>query len=174
MDAMPSELNLPEPTLPDSNLDLGYGVHPNVEDYDLPGNGGGTTYTVSPIIEDIKNPPVSDLTYTVSPLVQEFNPSGYDDYDTPEGNGEPQNPPPEVYADAGTGDGTGGSSGAAQFTFAPEVSIPITVEGSVDEQTIERLRAQLRDELNATMRSLFEEFRQEELDLMALKNQYAF
>ena len=41
-------------------------------------------YKVSPIIEDIKTPPVSDLTYAVSPLVEDFNPPGYDKYVEPD------------------------------------------------------------------------------------------
>ena len=50
------------------------------------------------------------------------------------------------------------------------VNIYITVEGSADEAVVEDLKTKLHD----TVKELFEEFRNEENEEMALKEQYAF
>ena len=59
--------------------------------------------------------------------------------------------------------------GSGGFSFPP-VTINITVEGNMDESTAEDLKSKFRD----TMRELYEEFRNEEIEQMALKEQYAF
>ena len=194
--AIPTNLDGPEVSIDDPDVpnpktppDVTYGVYPNVESYELPGNEAAASitgnaaaigeavedvvYKVSPIIEDIKTPPVSDLTYAVSPLVEDFNPPGYDKYVEPD-NSDDGDPEPD-----GDGDGnglrggpTGGDGGG--FTFAPTVPIQITVEGNADREALEELRAQLEAEFEAKMRELFEEFREEEIQRAALKNQLAF
>lgn len=204
--AIPTDLSGPKIDVPDPNMptppDLTYGVYPNVEDYELPGNGGpqsyavdsnadaikpsvdDVSYRVSPVIDDIKTPPVSDLTYEVSPLVNEFSPPGYEgNTDTYSyGTGD------ETAASASTGGAVGSDDGGGTDTsasdegggtppevhFDPEVHIEITVQGEVNNESIEELRAQLREELRTQMKELYEEFRDEELQRAVLKNQLAF
>lgn len=113
------------------------------------------SYTVSPIVEDINALAVSDVYYGVKPVVDGFN-------------------PPDVSADAiyntetsaaSSGDTSVESSAPA---FAPQITI--TVQGSMDEKATEDLRSSLYD----TVKDLFEEFREAELERMTLKNQYAY
>ena len=185
------EIDVPEPNLPNIKADYAdqgnaveppavpdvtFGVNPIVEGIEAMGEVADVAYNVIPVIEDIKTPPVNDLTYTVSPLVQEYNPQGYDSQEGPENNGNAPETRPERN-DEGGGDevkagGTG--AGAVEITFAPVVTIPIAIEGNADSEALEELRAQLESEFEAKMRELFEEFRREELENMALKNQYAF
>lgn len=139
--------------------DTFYNVKPLVQDYSL-SNAADTTYTVSPIIEDIKTPSVSDTFYNVRPVVGDFNPpdvSGPADYGTA-GQGHA---PAEVV-------GTEGNAGGSGATFSPVINI--TVEGGATEQTTENLREAMYD----TVKELYEEFRQQELEHTALKEQYAF
>ena len=134
-----------------------YGVYPSVEGIGEIGNAiGGSVYKVRPVIEDINTPSVSDIYYNVNPLVEDFNPPSYKlDAD---GGGYPERI-----------DGNGSGS-----TFAPVVTVQITVEGNADHEALEVLRAQLMAEFEAKMRELYDEFREEELQRAALKNQYAF
>ena len=64
------------------------------------------------------------------------------------------------------------------FTFAPTLPpIQITIEGSVDRETLEKMEEMLKlrmEEMKAMMRELYDEFREEELQRAALKNQYVF
>lgn len=201
--AVPTNLDGPEIDIKGPNVpnppDVTYGVYPNAESCDLPGNEGAAAitqtgnaetsgkavedvmYRVSPIIEDIKTPPVSDLTYAVSPLVEDFNPPGYEKYgDSEDGEGGY----PEYTGGAGNGDvpdpdgdGANGNGSSGGFIFSPTVTIPITIEGNADGEVLEKLeemRAELMAEFEAKMRELYEELREEELQRAALKNQYAF
>lgn len=191
-DAIPTNLDGPEidvaePNLPNikadyANLgnaaelptvpDVTFGVNPVVEGIEAMGEVADVAYNVIPVIEDIKTPPVNDLTYSVSPLVQEYNPQGYDPQEWQENGGDAQETNPE--GSVGGDEVKAGGTGTAEFTFAPVITIPITVEGNADSEALDELRAQLESELEAKMRELFEEFRREELENMALKNQYAF
>ena len=82
-----------------------------------------------------------------------------DDYDP--STDEPHNPPPP--------DSPPPPEGGSGFTLPP-VNVYITVEGSMDEGVADRLTERFRD----TMKELFTEFRNEENEEMALKEQYAF
>ena len=69
----------------------------------------------------------------------------------------------------------GGSTGnGGGSTFAPTVTVQITVEGNADSEALEEMRASLMAEFEVKMRELYDEFREEELQRAALKNQYAF
>ena len=153
-----------KPLVEDVNVprvsDTFYGVKPLVEDYDLANAAKAATYAVNPVIGDIHTPVIPDDSYNVNPVIGEFNPP---DTNLPEEyrlsgvpNNEDDNPP------AGDGGGTSG------MTFAPVINI--TVEGGATEQGIENLR----EALYSTVRELYDEFRQEELEHTALKEQYAF
>ncbi len=178
--AIPTNLGGPEIDVPDPNgpADITYGVYPNVEGVDSIGNAiGDAVYKVSPIFEDIATPNVSDIYYGVNPLIEDFDPSGYDP-DDDGGNGGDGYPD----SNGGTGNGgapgsgtvTGDGGGSGGATFAPEVNIQIIVEGNADREALEELREQLEAEFEAKMRAMYEEFREEELQQAALKNQYAF
>lgn len=157
--AVPMKLDGPEINIPAPNglSDMTYSVYPSVEGIGEIGNAiGGSVYKVRPVIEDINTPSVSDIYYNVNPLVEDFNPPSYKlDAD---GGGYPERI-----------DGNGSGS-----TFAPVVTVQITVEGNADHEALEVLRAQLMAEFEAKMRELYDEFREEELQRAALKNQYAF
>lgn len=177
--AIPTNLDGPEIDIPEPNgpADMTYGVYPDVEGIGEIGNAvGDSVYKVSPIIEDINTPSVSDITYSVNPLVEDFNPTGYEQYaedeggeggypDQVDGSGNGGAPEPDG---GSTGNGGGGS------TFAPTVTVQITVEGNADSEALEEMRASLMAEFEAKMRELYDEFREEELQRAALKNQYAF
>ena len=159
--SIPTNIDLPEINGPDPKS--------------LTNNVNDELYHVSPIVDDVNTPAVPDVTYGVKPLVDNFNPpkvvdvegprnlNAPDDYDP--STDEPHNPPsPEGFPPpAPAPDGGGG--------FAlPPVNIYITVEGSADEAVVEDLKTKLHD----TVKELFEEFRNEENEEMALKEQYAF
>ncbi len=180
--AVPMNLDGPEIDVPEPNglSDMTYGVYPNVEGVEGIGNAvEDAVYKVSPIIEDITTPSVSDVYYSVNPLLDEFDPRGYEKYDGandndgdyPEyvgGNGGGGDPDPDSAGVTGNGGGAGG------FTFAPTVPITITIEGNADSEAIEQLKEELRAEFEAKMKELFDEFQEEMLQRAALKNQYAF
>ena len=71
-------------------------------------------------------------------------------------------------------DGGSTGNGGGGFTFSPTVTVQITVEGNADSEALEEMRAQLMAEFETKMRELYDEFREEELQQAALKNQYAF
>lgn len=146
--SMPTDITLPGIEVPDPDLPTGGAgaIVPNV------------AYTVSPIVEDVVTPSVSDVTYGVNPVVGDFNPPDTTAADYPDGGGEP----------APGSDDPETSGGGSPAPFAPVIYI--TVEGSADEGAIENMRTSLRD----TVRELFDEFREEELERQTLKHQYAF
>lgn len=169
--AIPTDLDGPEtgaPIVPDpdtsalSNREYGAISLSNADDL---------MYHVKPIVDDVNTPSLADVTYGVKPVVDEYNPTGVTDIVGPGNPGgddvdDPKhNPPPPPEPPPGPVPAPGGGG----FSFPP-VTINITVEGNMDESTAEDLKSKLRD----TMRELYEEFRNEEIEQMALKEQYAF
>lgn len=177
--AVPTNLDGPEIDVPEPNgpADVTYGVYPNVEGIDEIGNAiADSVYKVSPIIEDVNTPSVSDVTYSVNPLVEDFNPPSYEQYASDE---DGEGGYPEQVDGGGNGgipepDGGSTGNGGGGFTFSPTVTVQITVEGNADSEALEEMRAQLMAEFETKMRELYDEFREEELQQAALKNQYAF
>ena len=197
----PPPLPVPEPVgspiLPDVP-DVTYGVMPEVDNnIDLPSTLASVTYNVRPVMEDANAPSISDVTYGVKPEVEEANapvlpdifydvkalvediktPSMADVFFGVKPVVEDFNPPditaPEEYhakEPSASGDASsteGGNTGSAPV-FAPVINI--TVEGGATEQSIENLRETMYD----MMRELYEEFRNQELEHQALKEQLAF
>lgn len=159
--AIPTDLdgpsiNIPDPDVPDPNTpnappDLTYGVYPNVEGYDLPGNGGPVFYSINAA-------------------------TGDDDYDPSDGDGTPKPAPGGGNGDYPdpVGGNPGGGDSPSEVVFAPEVKIEIVVQGNADDAALEELKAELEEKFETKMRELFAEFREEELQRAALKNQFAF
>lgn len=150
-DSIPTKLDGPEIDIPDPDVGFPSVGSPIVPD---------VSYSVNPVIGDVNTPKVSDVSYNVTPMVGDFNPpdtsadaiygsSSVGDADSADGVSEPSN------------------SGAAPV-FAPQISI--VVQGDADEEKTENLRSTLYD----TVRELFREFREEELERQTLKNQYAY
>ena len=149
------EINIPDPDVPDPKTpnappDLTYGVYPNVEGYDLPGNNGPVFYSVNAADSDDDLP---DGNGTPKPT----GGGGNGDYPEPDGGGP-----------------VGGGDSPSDVVFAPEVKVEITVQGNADTEALEEMRSELMAEFEAKMKELFNEFREEELQRAALKNQYAF
>lgn len=161
---LPKDFDLPNGNAPDANP-KGAGQNGNAPEgmpypADLP-DYPDQTYRVNPVVGDINTPQVDDTFYHVNPVVGDFN-------------------PPDVSADAvyndaapvnessGASGGWSGEGGSSVPAFAPVINI--TVEGGATEQSTENLREALYD----TVKELYEEFRQEELEHTALKEQYAF
>lgn len=171
--AIPTDLDGPEigaPIVPDpdtsalSNREYGAISLSNADDL---------MYHVKPIVDDVNTPSLADVTYGVKPVVDEYNPTGVTDIVGPGNPGgddvdDPKHsPPPPPEPPPGPVPAPGGGG----FSFPPvTININITVEGNMDESTAEDLKSKLRD----TMRELYEEFRNEEIEQMALKEQYAF
>ena len=150
------EINIPDPDVPDPKTpnappDLTYGVYPNVESYDLPGNGGPVFYSINAA-------------------------TGDDDYDPSDGDGAPKPIPGGGNGDypEPVGGNPGGGDGPSEVGFAPEVKIEIVVQGNADDAALEELKTELEEKFETKMRELFAEFREEELQRAALKNQFAF
>lgn len=126
-------------------------------------------YIVAPLVEGINIPPISDMMYSVKPEIEEFDPPDVSaaalynpddsDSDTPDLDDDSPDGRPRPY-------GPGGQP--PSIVFSPVINI--YVQGSVDDETIAKLRAELRDEMKAQ----YEELRKQELEQMALKEQYAF
>ena len=109
---------------------------------------------------------------TVAEDIEDEIPTDFSGPETDDPDPDKTGPVPEDGGgDWGPGPGGTGPAGAA---FAPEVKIEITVQGIADEESLDELRLRLMDEFTAKMRELFAEFREEELQRAALKNQYAF
>ncbi len=150
------EINIPDPDVPDPKTpnappDLTYGVYPNVESYDLPGNGGPVFYSINTA-------------------------TGDDDYDPMDGDGTPKPAPGGGNGDYPdpVGGNPGGGDSPSEVGFAPEVKIEIVVQGNADDAALEELKTELEEKFETKMRELFAEFREEELQRAALKNQFAF
>ena len=155
----------------------GHTVSPLVENLGAAGNAvEDSVFKVTPIVGDINTPSVSDIYYNVNPLVEDFNPPGYEQYTDSDGGDRGYSEQIDGNGNSGAPDSDGSSAGngGSGFTFAPAITIPIVIEGSADSEALEELRAQLMAEFEAKMRELYDEFREEELQRAALKNQYAF
>lgn len=151
-----------------------YSVNPVVGDMVMP-QVSDVSYGVHPVMEGINPPQVSDMTFEVSPLVGDFSPPGYEKYaendsdpDPADGGIDDDGPPEPV------GGGPADGDNPPEVNFAPEVNIEIIVQGNADYEALDELRSELREEFVAKMKELFAEFREEELQRAALKNQYAF
>lgn len=146
--AIPTEIDGPEIDIPDPDFPTSGGALATVSD---------VAYQVHGIVDDVNTPAVSDVTYGVTPIVSDFNPPDTS-ADNPNGAGTPD----------GESDPETSGGGGNPAPFAPVIYI--TVEGNADEGTIENMKTSLRD----TVKELFNEFREEELERQTLKNQYAF
>ena len=149
------KLSIPDPDVPDPKVpngppDLTYGVYPNVEDADLPGKAGPVVYSINAAGDDNGD----------------YDPAD-DGEPKPTGGGDGGYPAPDV-------GGPGGGGNPVEVVFSPEVRIDITVQGNADDGALEQLKAELEEKFRAMMSELFAEFREQELQQMALKNQYAF
>lgn len=146
--SIPSEFDLPSVNTPNIAPNENIGIV-------MPDN---KTYTISPIIEDAQIPTVSDIMYTVNPVVEEFNPPDVSDF--------------VAYGNTSYAVNNGIESNNTEYNnttpFAPIINI--TVEGNADEKVVDNIRTTFYD----TIKELFDEFRKEELERMALKNEYAF
>lgn len=142
------EIDIPDPNGPDFNFpDPNVPIVPDV------------SYSVNPVIGDVNTPKVSDVSYNVTPMVGDFNP--------------PDTSAEQIYGGVGAGgaedaNGESEQSSGSAPVFAPQISI--VVQGNADEEKVENLRSSLYD----TVRELFQEFREEELERQTLKNQYAY
>lgn len=152
-DSIPTKLDGPEIDIPD----------PNGPDFNFPDPNvpivPDVSYSVNPVIGDVNTPKVSDVSYNVTPMVGDFNP--------------PDTSAEQIYGGAGAGgaedaNGESEQSSGSAPVFAPQISI--VVQGNADEEKVENLRSSLYD----TVRELFQEFREEELERQTLKNQYAY
>ena len=127
----------------------------DMPDVDGPANAA---FTVNPIVADAQAPTVADTTYSVTPVVGDFNPPDTTPEDDGDGGTHIDVPDPDTAPNGG-----GGSP-----AFAPQITV--IVQGGADEEATENMKTSLRD----TVRELYEEFREEERERMALKNQYAY
>ena len=178
--SIPTKLDGPEIEVPDPDIpkidpdssgmptgDVSYGVNPVIGEFNPPDGIGVTdvqmpqvsdiSYGVKPIVEEVNTPAVSDVSYGVNPVIGEFNP--------------PDASASAVYSNEAADNKNNGNSTSETSSPAPFAPvITIEVKGDVDEKTVENMSSKLRD----TVKELFEEFREQELERMALKNQYAF
>ena len=188
--AMPTDLDvpapnvgapvIPDPDLPETNA-LTYDVKTNAVDFG-PKNGNGSLpesmdYSVNPVAGDLNLPEVSDISYGVRPVVEGINPPSVDDvlyavnpvvgdFDPPDLT---TNSEVRGFAPTSNDEG-GGATGGAGTPPAFSPFIQIEVKGNMDEETAEDLKAKLHD----TVMELYEEFRNQEMEHMALKEQYSF
>ncbi len=148
-------------------------VNPVVEDYGPSNDEEDILYHVSPIVDDVNTPTVADITYGVKPVVGGFNPPNAD-IEGPVSNSasdsrEPaDNTPRDLEAPPSSVPDRSSENNEAVPAFAPVINI--YVQGNTDETVTEDLRTKLYN----TVKELFEEFRNEEMEHMALKEQYAF
>lgn len=145
--------------------DISYGVIPVVESAEAPAVADveDITYGVKAIVEDIEIPAVSDTTYGVKAVVEDFNPP--DVSASAVYNSEAET------VDKNTGNSTNGAETVGSEgvpAFSPIINI--NVSGDMSEEGIGNISESLRE----TVRRLYMEFREEELERMALKQQYAF
>lgn len=107
---------------------------------------------------------VSDVGYNVKPIVEDFNPPDVSAAVVYGNKSEEMG-----YARTDTAaSGVDSSSSDTVIAFSPIINI--NVSGDVNEEHINNMSESLRE----TVRQLYMEFREEELERMALKQQYAF
>lgn len=107
---------------------------------------------------------VSDVGYNVKPIVEDFNPP---DVSAAMIYGTGSEEATTANADSMTSSADSNESGTV-IAFSPVINI--NVSGDVSEEGVANISESLRE----TVRQLFMEFREEELERMALKQQYAF
>lgn len=116
------------------------------------------SYGVNAVVGDVDVPKVSDVSYNVTPIAGDFNP--------------PDTSASVVYNASGSGgvaaEGSEGATSGSAAAFAPVINI--NVQGAADGDAIE----DMRNSLYSAVRELFQEFREEELERMTLKNQFAY
>ncbi len=113
-------------------------------------------------------PSVADVSYDIKPIVEDFNPpdvSASVVYGS-ETEAEYKNAGGETSSD----DSGGSESNSSDTVIAFSPVININVNGDMSEEGINNISESLRE----TVRQLYMEFREEELERMALKQQYAF
>ncbi|MBQ3456057.1 MAG: hypothetical protein IJG36_06445, partial [Synergistaceae bacterium] len=179
-----------EPVVAEPDLpfipDLTYGVEP-VEAI-IP----DISYMVNPIMADLMPEMFSDVFYNVKPVIENIEPSEFSNNQLI----SLVNSAPDLaqflmgdslFADVkgsvavanDAADSMNNQSseiiGSDEYTmlsspaaFAPVVNVYI--QGSANDESIENMSETLR----STVRELYDEFREEELERMALKNQYSF
>ncbi len=124
----------------------------------------------APKIETPDIKPIGDMAYNVTPIVGEADPviGDFNPRDSKDPNGDnpdEDNPDPVT---GGGGPEPSSDTGGGGISFAPVITIQ--VQGNADDETIEKMEKSLRD----MVKELFEEFREQELEQMSLKNQYAY
>ena len=107
---------------------------------------------------------VSDVGYNVKPIIEEFNPP---DVSAAAIYGAKWEEPQTANTDPAPNNSDSSESDAV-ISFAPVININVSNE--VSEEGIANMSESLRE----TIRQLYMEFREEELERMALKQQYAF
>lgn len=124
----------------------------------------------APKVEEPSVKPVGDMAYKVSPIVEDADPV-IGSFNPPETSGSDRENPDEDNPDSVTGpdpspESSGGGGGGSPFSPV----IQITIQGNADDETVEKMENSLRD----TVKELFDEFREQELEHQSLKNQYAY
>jgi hypothetical protein len=139
--------------------DVTYGIKPIVEGInqsDVLSGVSDVTYGVKAVVEDFDLPSPTGVSYGVKPVVEDINPPNVSNAHRGENN--------TVVGDIAMS----GNSPQQSSPFAPQITV--IVQGGADEKETNDLKGTLYD----TVRELFAEFRAQELECMALKNQYAF
>ncbi len=150
--SIPTGLDLPMVNVPD----ISYGVEPVVGSPVLP-SVSDVPYDMVPTGENRNDP------HGITPVIGNFSPPDASDID--EGGPEKDRPRPAAGPESEPPPSDGGDG---LRPYAPQVTI--VVQGNADKEIIDELEARFRRQ----MRELYEEFREEELERQALKNQHVF
>ncbi len=150
--SIPTGLDLPMVNVPD----ISYGVEPVVGSPVLP-SVSDVPYDMVPTGENRNDP------HGITPVIGNFSPPDAPDID--EGDPEKDRPRPAAGPESEPPPSDGGDG---LRPYAPQVTI--VVQGNADKEIIDELEARFRRQ----MRELYEEFREEELERQALKNQHVF
>ncbi len=148
------------PDMPEVS-DVTFGIHPVVDVVDAP-EVSDVSFGIHPVVDSIGPMSVDDVLYGVHPAVEDFEPPDLTSSSAVSGVVG------ETDRGGGTSDAPAPRGSAPVPAFSP--TITINVNGDVDDDKI----AQLREEMMNAVRELYEEFRNEELEHTALKEQYAF
>lgn len=155
--AIPTEFNLPSVNAP-AVEDVTYGVNPVVSGFDP----ASVTGQVSQIV--MVSPELLRLLSSGAGVTQVTGPEQPAPAGDEGGSGDRPQP-----VDIDTGDPDFPTdSGSPVTPFSPQITV--NVYGEVSEETVDNMCDSLRD----TVRELYDEFREEELQQMSLKNQYSF
>lgn len=155
--AIPTEFNLPSVNAP-AVEDVTYGVNPVVSGFDP----ASVTGQVSQIV--MVSPELLRLLSSGAGVTQVTGPEQPAPAGDEGGSGDRLQP-----VDIDTGDPDFPTdSGSPVTPFSPQITV--NVYGDASEEAVDNMRESLRD----TVRELYDEFREEELQQMSLKNQYSF